>query len=378
MKKYIGIILLIIACTLTSCGEDETTAAAPEPVSGSEILDESKPEQISSVEIRDEGTVYVKTFSDGSVSGDEPLPLELKITYELDGVDLTADEIKDKSGHLKMRFEYKNMTAYKSVQAPLAAVTVMMLDEEVFSNIVAQNARVSKTGDAWLCMGATFPGLKDSLGLSGWERTKDIDIPEDFTIEADVKDFKTEFAFVAASVISPEDLTDEDIDELGDISDGIADLEKAGKSLKKAAKALSDGANDIKDKLTAYVDTVDSLAGGIDSLDKLLSKIVENGDGNEDIKNAKELAASLNEGASGLKNSSGAIKEAIGGLSSGISSLYDGIKEFYDKGIKELADETGEGFDDIIDRLRELKAAGENYIYPGTGEKADFIYEIQY
>ena len=181
MKKYIGIILLIIACTLTSCGEDETTAAAPEPVSGSEILDESKPEQISSVEIRDEGTVYVKTFSDGSVSGDEPLPLELKITYELDGVDLTADEIKDKSGHLKMRFEYKNMTAYKSVQAPLAAVTVMMLDEEVFSNIVAQNARVSKTGDAWLCMGATFPGLKDSLGLSGWERTKDID----FVVTAD-------------------------------------------------------------------------------------------------------------------------------------------------------------------------------------------------
>ena len=138
---YVVFIKKYLVLSLTGCGDNARTTgngnSAAEQSSAAENMQTEKPEErAGSVEIRDGDTVYVKTLADGSVE-EGGLPLALKVTYELDGQIVDAGGIEGRSGHLKMIFDYENLTSFETehdgrkvnVKAPVAAALTPAGDE---------------------------------------------------------------------------------------------------------------------------------------------------------------------------------------------------------------------------------------------------------
>jgi putative membrane protein len=126
-------------------------------------------------------------------------PLDIHITYTLDGKEVTPEQLAGASGHLNIHVEYENLAKKqvkingKSVELcqPFTVITGTVLDNTKVSGGSVDNGEVINTGEKTVAVGMLMPGLKESLGLSDLKNMKDepvdVNIPEDLDIEADVK-----------------------------------------------------------------------------------------------------------------------------------------------------------------------------------------------
>jgi len=451
MKKMIGMLLAaVLVLSLAGCGDsgasEESDSTAAVRSSAAESSQAEVPEKkTGSVEIKDGNTVYVKTLADGSAEGGD-LPLALKVSYTLDGQHIDADEIEGRSGHLRMTFEYENLTSYEAdhnggkvtVKAPVAAALMLMLDDTMFTDVRAENAKISPVSGKSLVLGFVLPGMSESLALDGWENTRNADIPESIIVEADVTDFKMDLAMTIAEVLDLSDLKDEDLNDLEDLSNGMKDLDKAGKELTDAADELSEGTGSLRNAINGYLDGVskvadavaaaagsadqlmesgsslvsgaENLSSGISQLGAVLSQYTpdpESSDPRDQLilalqqtvgsleSGAKELAdgtatytggvnalcgglAKLADGAAALTSADDDIRGGLKELRNGTSEFADGVKKLYEDGISQLTEKTGEGFDEVVTRLRAVRDAADSYSYPGISGDVRFIYEVTY
>nr|MCR4646612.1 hypothetical protein [Oscillospiraceae bacterium] len=133
--------------------------------------------------------IYYKGKSDGE------LPVTVNVEYILDGQTVSPDALKGKSGHLRIEWHYTNNTAVaqrvggssRNICVPFLTASTALLDTNVFRNVSVTNGRVISDGERLIVIGMAFPGLSESLGLD--ETDLDIEIPETFSIEADVENF---------------------------------------------------------------------------------------------------------------------------------------------------------------------------------------------
>jgi len=182
----------------------------------------------------------------GSVS--KELPVEMKMTYMLDGKEVEPESIKGKSGHLVIRWSYTNNTSVKKKIAgkdkdfcvPFMAASAAVFDTEKFSNVEIKGGKIISDGERIIAVGAAFPGLKKSLGLDDF-KDADIDIPESFEISADVTDFSmgTSVTVVSNEIFSELDFSEEDT--VNDIKNKMDELSKATNELCSGTTALYDG-----------------------------------------------------------------------------------------------------------------------------------------
>ncbi len=96
---------------------------------------------------------------------EEPLPVGIKVTYTLDGKEITAKELKGKSGHLVMRYQYTNETASESEYVPFAMVTGLIFDTDKISNVTLTNAKMISDGDRDVILGMGIPALKEQFDV---------------------------------------------------------------------------------------------------------------------------------------------------------------------------------------------------------------------
>ena len=61
----------------------------------------------------------------------------------------------------------------------------MMLPNDEYTNVTIDHGKIVSDGDKNIVVGLGFPGLEENLNLEG--KDIDIDIPDSFTITADVK-----------------------------------------------------------------------------------------------------------------------------------------------------------------------------------------------
>jgi putative membrane protein len=258
-------------------------------------------------------------------------PVDVDVTYTLDGAKLKASELKGKSGHLVIDINYKN-TMSKTVTGkdgkdytiymPFIMSTGMILDNAKFSNITVKNGEAVNDGDHTMVMGIGFPGLYDSLGLdtidfSKIDEDKKIersDIPDSVTIECDVKDCDEFSPLTVAKTFDINKISktydigklDADIDDMTDgmkklldgsedLHTGISKVNKGVKSLQSGAKTLSSGADTLAKgakKLSSGTNTLSTgakdLSDGMSKLNKALPSEAD----------AKKLAA----GSTQIKN----------------------------------------------------------------------------
>ena len=202
-------------------------------------------------------------------TGSEELPVDVNISYELDGQPIEPEELAGKSGSLKIRFDYKNKTTQtikiegkeEQVSVPFAVISTMLLSEDHASNIKAENGKVMDIDGQKLVVGYACPGLTKSLKLTTYEPTEDIDIPEYVEVMADVTDFSLDFTATIISSGLLEDMDLKDLDDVDEMSDNM-------KKLEEATDKLSDGAGTLEDGMKTYQTYLDQYLSGVTALDQ--------------------------------------------------------------------------------------------------------------
>lgn len=282
---------------------------------------------------------------------DKQLPVDMKISYTLDGKDISAEDIAGKSGHVKIRFDYTNKETKKitvdgkeyNVAVPFMVMSGMVLDGDNFSNVSVTNGKAVSDGSKNIVLGYALPGLKDSLKLDTLDALKDVDIPDYFEVEADTTNFDLQLTM---SVIMSDALRDIDVDDdtsMDDLKSDLDELKDSSKKLVDGTSDLLDGTKELDDKFGEYADGVNTLVKGINSAksgtDKLESGSKQLAAGTKSlVKGAGDLddgAKKLDKGAGDLKNGTDSLKSGADQVKGGTDQVKGGIASL-DAGAKQL------------------------------------------
>ena len=126
-------------------------------------------------------------------------PISEKVTYYLDGKEISPQKLAGKSGKVKIRFDYTNhaKTTAKingkkaDIYVPFTVVSGMIL-KDGFHNVRVNNGRILSDGNKIAVVGVAMPGLKESLDIDENDFDKDFEFPEFVEVTADVENFSLE------------------------------------------------------------------------------------------------------------------------------------------------------------------------------------------
>lgn len=243
-------------------------------------------------------------------------PVTQKVTYYLDGKEISPEDLAGKSGKVKIRFDYTNTTSYtetvngekQTVSVPFAAITGLVLGDG-FENIEVTNGKAEVSDSSSVVLGYALPGLKDSLGIKDGDLDGDVNIPEYMEMTADVENFSMPAAMTfvvnASDYVSTDGIDTSDLDDMiNDLKDASTQLQDGSKTLAEGTDTLSDGLSTLQSKLgtfasgvgtlqsglKAYTDGVSTLSGGLNTLNSNVPTL-SNG-----ITTLNSSAKSLNDG----------------------------------------------------------------------------------
>lgn len=203
----------------------------------------------------------------------QPLPVEMTITYSLDGQSISPDDLAGQSGHVRIRFDYqvnRSVSAQingqtETLSVPYMVLTALLLENDVFANVEAVNACIINDGDRTIVAGLALPGLQQSLNLD----SDTLSLPGYVEIEADVTGFALP---VTVSAATSQVFTLLDADKLNDTDD----LKASVAELVDGMAQLLDGATRLLDGLTELGTGADQLAEGVTALSDGLNTLIAN------------------------------------------------------------------------------------------------------
>ena len=207
-------------------------------------------------------------YYQGTIS--KALPVDLKVSYELDGKPVSAESLAGKSGKVTIRFDYTN-NQYKNVSidgkntkiyVPFVMLTGLLLDNDIFTNVEISNGKIINDGDRIIAVGFALPGMQENLNLS---RDK-VDIPDFVEITADVNNFalSNTLTVAANSIIS--DLDVSKLDSADDLQASLTELSSAMSKLLDGSSELYGGLSELLHKSNELISGVDKLANGASAL----------------------------------------------------------------------------------------------------------------
>ena len=276
---------------------------------------------------------------------EEP-PVTQKVTYYLDGKEISPEDLAGKSGKVKIRFDYTNTTSYtetvngekQTVSVPFAAITGLVLGDG-FKNIEVTNGKAEVSDSSSVVLGYALPGLKDSLGIKDKDLDGDVNIPEYMEMTADVENFSMPAAMTF--VVNASDYVSTDGIDTSDLDDMINDLKDASTQLQDGSKTLAEGTDTLADGLSTLQSKLGTFASGVGTL-------------KSGLKTYTDGVSTLSGGLNTLGNSTGALvsgadklNSGAGQLASGSATLKDGLKTYTDgasqlnTGLNQLNDNTG-------------------------------------
>ena len=292
---------------------------------------------------------------------DKELPVDVNISYKLNGKEVTAEEIAGQSGDVEITFTYKNKETRKvkvdnkeyNVNVPFTVMSGMILKGKNFSNVTVDNGKVISDGDKSIIVGYAMPGLSDSLKLSDFESTKDVEIPESVTVKAEANKFKLDMTMtvISTNLLDSVDITN--VNSIDDIKDDLEELNDASNQLVDGTGDLKKGADKLNDKFSDYSDGVKTLVKGLnsagDGTDKLYDGASSLSSGakklDKGVGELKKGAKAFKDGTNQLDNGAESIKKGANSLKSGADGLSEGIDTFkktFDEGVTTSKKDTEE------------------------------------
>ena len=247
-------------------------------------------------------------------NSDQELPVSMKVTYKLDGKEISPQELLGKSGKVTIRFDYTN-NSYETVEiggkqekiyVPFVMLTGMLLDNEVFRNVEVTNGKLINDGSRSAVVGMAFPSLQENLAID----KEQFEIPDFLEITADVSDF----AFgMTITVATNEPFSKLDIEALGDMTD----LDSSMQEMTDAMDQLLDGSAQLYDGLETLLEKAGELSEGVDKLAA----------GSQELKNGCDT---LNGGAGTLQSGAQQLSDGLNTLSANNDTLNGGAKQVFE------------------------------------------------
>ena len=271
---------------------------------------------------------------------DEKLPVDMKITYKLDGKEIAAKDMLGKSGKVEIHVTYTNKSSRKkkidgketTIYTPFVMVTAMVLSSDHFENVEVDNARIVNDGDNQMIIGMGVPGMAENLDLSDDMADK---IPSDFTVTADTKDFTIGNTFTYGSASLLNDLDLDDVDELDDLEEKLNDLTDA-------SDKLVDGSDDLYDNLKLFDSKMGELNTSVKKFQKEGVNRLANGISTL-AKGAPTLVKGVTDYANGVTTFAKGTTSYVDGaakITNGCALLYKSVKDIptqiqsFDTGLK--------------------------------------------
>ena len=270
---------------------------------------------------------------------DKALPIDVKVTYALDGQEAALEDIIGKSGHLTVTVALKNNETGtvnvngkdRTIVTPLITAVGVILGGDA-SNVTAEHGMVESAAKSSVAAFVTLPGVKDSLsGLLPDE----VDSIEDYlqdtvTVEADVTELTCPQVMVACATSTAALGTSNvfDLSSINDLTDGINQLNDAMSQLMDGASQLVDGTSQLAGGVLALLDGANTLNNG---------------------------AAALDDGLGQLTNGLDTLSANNAALNAGAQQVADGVLASANKTLKEggLIDEdmTWSNYEAVIDNI---------------------------
>ena len=300
---------------------------------------------------------------------DKALPIDVKVTYALDGQEAALEDIIGKSGHLTVTVNLKNNETGtvnvngkdRTIVTPLITAVGVILGGDA-SNVTAEHGMIESAAKSSVAAFVTLPGVKDSLsGLLPDEVNSIEDYLQDtVTVEADVEDFTCPQVMVACATSTAALGTSNvfDLSSINDLTDGINQLNDAMSQLMDGASQLVDGTSQLAGGVLALLDGANTLNNG---------------------------AAALDDGLGQLTNGLDTLSANNAALNAGAQQVADGVLASANKTLKEggLIDEdmTWSNYEAVIDNILTMNdktlAAGRRKIVRTVWEQAPSFKDSQ-
>lgn len=309
--------------------------AAVGPVISAQAADGSGGARSALEELQDaqEETLYILTGADGAPrkiissgqltnedgSGlseaemEKELPIDLDITYQLNGKSITAGELAGKSGRVTVRFDYTNRQSRdvtiggkkETVYVPFTVMTGMLLDNAKFQNIEISNGKLIDDGGHTAVIGIAFPGLQENLAAD----PEKLEIPSFVEMTADVQDFSMDMTITIVTNALFQELDTDELDSISDLSESLDKLTDAMDQLMGGSDQLYDGLNTLLNKSGELVSGINQLAAG--------------------AKELKAGAGSLDEGAAALQAGAAQLQTGLETVVSNNGTLQNGAAQVF-------------------------------------------------
>lgn len=272
------------------------------------------------------------------------LPVSVKIRYELDGQEISANDIQGKSGHLKLTIsftnnysEVKNINGKSIVIHPsYLAGGMLNMSTGKFSNVKCESGKIVNDGTNEILAFANIPGLNETLKSAGLDKVNNqLGISDDVTVEADVNDF--DLGSIMVGMTNEIDLASElgEIGSVSELTDGIDQLIEADDQLIDGSKQLYDGTTQLKEQaapLTGSSDQVRQLSAGAiqlnDGVKALQTGLTAYTNGVDTLAAGSQQLYGIPQGVSQIQNGvSGNLGQGKTNLLDGATALNEGLKQ---------------------------------------------------
>ncbi len=261
-----------------------------------------------------DGVWYNADGADVYYQGDaeDALPVNLTVSYTLDGEAKTAAEMTGKSGRVTIRVACDVKETKDGVKVPFAALTAALLDNDVFTNIEVTNGKFLDDGDRTVVVGWALPGLQETLKLDA----ETVTLPEYVEISAEAKNFE---APTTLTVVTNELFSAVDVDSIDatELTENINRLKDGMAQLKDGASRLADGVSALKDGAKTLADGATELKNGAEALKESANPL---GDG----------VSQLNDGATALETGSAQLTEGLNTLTANNEALASGATKLFE------------------------------------------------
>ena len=207
------------------------------------------------------------------MDNDSSFPINAKVVYEMDGKEMTAEEVEKKSGDINIKYSFEA----DSSDETYSFASIMVLNEDKFDKIAVDGGKVISDGDKSVIIG---------FGM----------MPKEVTVMTKAKEFHVEMMYAVATNSLLGDINLEDLDftsllgiDVNKLKDTLGELKAAGEeidgnsvSLLDGVGKLTDGISQLSDGLNTLDDNSDQLNAGarqvfMSLLDMANSKIKESG-----------------------------------------------------------------------------------------------------
>lgn len=257
------------------------------------------------------------------------LPVNMRITYKLDGNDILPDELTGKSGHVAIKVEFTstekrtvevNGAGYE-VYVPFVALSAAMFDEKVFSNVTIDNGKILSNGNYQVVCGFGLAGINENFEA---EELKELSV-NGYTIEADVNNFEIPYMM---TYVGNQLLNDIDISGINDADDIIDKVNL----LVSSGNTISDKVNYLAESVAEMAKEVAPLEGSVNKLNGYTISLKDSADYiNGKLNEFSKGIAKIYTGTASLNSKVNELVTGTKKFKAGTASLYSGLQQMEKK-----------------------------------------------